>query len=41
MNSSLADRLSKINIEDIAKIKSEAITYRNANRKLLRRFGLI
>ena len=33
--------IAKINNEDISIIKSEAITYRNANRKLLRRFGLI
>ena len=33
--------IDKINNEDISIIKSEAITYRNANRKLLRRFGLI
>lgn len=33
--------IAKINKKDIAKIKSEAISYRNANRKLLRRFGLI
>lgn len=33
--------IAKINKEDISIIKSEAISYRNANRKLLRRFGLI
>lgn len=33
--------IAKISNEDIALIKSEATTYRNANRKQLRRFGLI
>lgn len=33
--------IAKISNEDIALIKPEATTYRNANRKQLRRFGLI
>ena len=33
--------IAKISNEDIALIKSEATTYRNANRKQLRRFKLI
>lgn len=32
---------AKISSDDIEKIKHEAITYRNANRKMLKRFGLL
>lgn len=33
--------IAKISDDDIKLIKREAVTYRNANKKLLRRFGLI